>query len=103
MSLPSTMMEQIDEILADLGTNTVDSLVDMDDPAMLQIARTAFLCLTHAEDPNARRATRRLASSMLWMFMIGREHHKRGYPSPAIRHVANTDPTPDYIEEWFGH
>lgn len=99
-ALPKGLLEEITEIYGDVAAEVDESSVTETDPdVMAFLARLSLICMTKG-DVDLPVVISRLSTAMLWMIVMGREHHARGYAAPITR-TRDEALIPSYITDMF--
>lgn len=96
--IPRTFLDELREITGDVVPDFADTLRQID-PRVQEMLSTFVLDAITKSEGNAQVHIEYMMSSMLWWFLIGREHALRGYPSPIHRTEGVDDEVPDDISD----
>ena len=88
-------LEEFDEVAADVAMDYRVTMRDLDEEVGRRV-NDYLIEMIRIADGDAPETIRHLMSGMLWMFMLGREHAIRGYPSPVPR---RSDPADSWVPD----
>ncbi len=96
--IPRTFQDELREITGDVVPDFADTLRQVD-PKVQEMLSTFVLDSITKSEGDAQVLIEYMMSSMLWWFLIGREHALRGYPSPIERSEGVDPDVPDDIAD----
>jgi hypothetical protein len=81
---PARFLDEFQEVAGDVAMDFRTTMTDLDAEVGHRVNDFVLELLRLGEDDPGE-TVRNLMSGMMWMFMVGREHGLRGYPSPVPR------------------